>query len=224
MMTLQEKQIRKEVRKQLFDNMDNAQFQGLRRMYYACLWLQRGGVSKNHLTDSYSVLQMFEEGVLAKYRELNKYIETIEWKCCKDLYCMDFMTKAEAPLRLYWSVELRVYDRNFINILNKYENKILKKIEFGWDYYNQLTDGECCFILFLHPELNPDKVLEMAFADTLTVSMKQAREQGKKDKENQRRQERNGTYNYEKPPKYGKKIIIDPTNLNWCLMRDRKIR
>ncbi len=202
-MSAQEKQIRKEVRKQLFNGMPEWQFNNLRRMYYACLWLKQGGVTQdneNPILQTYEISRTFENQVLAQYRELRDCTETIEWKCCKDLYCIDFMNKA--MLQPKWSWEKPTV--KFTDALDTCETKIVARIsnfeQNPWDIRRrEFTNGECCFLLYLHPEVNLKTILILALLPTPTVDMKKAREQGiehnKKSQEQEMRRQKHAEQN-----------------------------
>ena len=224
MMNAQEKQIRKEVRKQLFNGMPEWQFNNLRRMYYACLWLKQGGVTQdneNPLLQTYEISRTFENQVLAQYCELRDCTETIEWKCCKDLYCIDFMNKA--MLQPKWSWEKPTV--KFTDALDTCENKMVARIsnfeQDPWDIRRrEFTNGECCFLLYLHPEVNLKTILILALLPTPTVDMKKAREQGiEHNKKSQERKERRqqsagqNKYNNSKPHKPGSGFTMNPEEL-----------
>ena len=211
-LTPEQKQIRKEVKKELFPEITPQAFNLLRRIYNACVWLKRGGAKYDN-----TILNTFEE-ILKKYKELGQYMEGIEFRCCKDLHCMKLIKDAYAVTRYSFEPSIP-----FIDAFNKYEQNLLNRININKKIHFsiELTQGECCFLLYLHPEIDMGAILQMAELNA-TMYIKQAREQGKKDNEKQQRQAQNKKQN--QPRKPGQTFIMDPHNLNNKLMAARKIK
>ncbi len=188
MLTPHQKDLRKEVRKSLFKNTSNAEFNQLRRMYRACEWLikPKRKIYDNDLCDFYM-------DIVEKYKSLEDSLETDEFKCCRDLYCMSFMNEPARTERL-WNCYYTGTE-SFKTVFDNCEKKMLDRLNL---FKNSPIDtwrptfslGEYCFILYLQPYLDRDFMIKLIGASDLTLDMYHAIEQGKEDRAKSQEQEK----------------------------------